>query len=90
MTNNPFKEALKEGARWLIFFVIGWLITETLGQLSLVPEYATVKIYVFSYLIPVRATLSFLLTMAGKMADKYRFQSTKNNPLSDTKGILPF
>lgn len=33
--NTPQMEALKEIARWIVFFVISWVISETLKQINL-------------------------------------------------------
>lgn len=79
-------EALKEGGRWIVFFVIGWVITSTLAQIDLVPATAEIKLWVFTYAIPVRVIFQTLLTVAGRVADKYvhEWDGTK------LKGILPF
>ena len=85
-TQQAIFEALKEASRWLLFFVISWIITETLEQITLVPESAELKVWVFTYVIPVRYLFQFCLTMAGRAADKFvhEWNGTK------LKGILPF
>lgn len=79
-------EAAKEGGRWVVFLAISWLITETLAQINLVPATADIKVWVFTYSIPVRLMLQFTLTIAGRVADKYvhEWDGTK------LKGLLPF
>jgi hypothetical protein len=65
------REALKEVARWLFFYVIAWLVSATLAQIELVPEFASVKIWVFTYSIPIRTIFHITLTLVGRMADKF-------------------
>lgn len=71
----PQKEALKEIGRWAglytISFVISWFISQTLGQVGLVPEFFSFKIWVFTYLIPVRQIFTLGLTFIGRFIDKY-------------------
>jgi len=87
---NPKIEALKEVGRWVLLFVVSWVITATLDQITNVPEMAQVDIWVFSYMIPVRQLFTIGLTMAGRYADKFVYESTKQNFTVQTKGILPF
>lgn len=93
--NGPAWEGTKELLRWAVFFVISWLITATLGQISLVPENYTLNIWVFSYNLPLQLLLTTALTSAGRFADKYMFAKSKEETgtkgTTDTpKGILPF
>lgn len=87
---GPVWESTKEIARWVILFAISWVITETLKQVNLVPEFANVKVWVFAYTLPIRAGLQFALTFAGRFVDKYLFEKSKDNPRTETKGLLPF
>ena len=95
---NPKLEGLKEVLRWVILFagsmVISWFITETLKQITAVPEVFNLKIWVFTYALPVRELFTFGLTFLGRYADKYLHEVSKQNlyKSSDTglKGILPF
>lgn len=93
---NPNFEAAKEIARWVVFFVVSWLITETLKQVSLVPETAAFKVWVFAYVIPVRMLLTSALTLAGRYVDKYLWvKNNQEDKLKTTlsgpaKGLLPF
>lgn len=94
--NTPKWEAVKDVARWAIFFAFSWVITETLKQISLVPEWYTLNVWVFSYAIPIRLMLQLGLTFAGGFADKYKFEMSKKFVklgLSDQQkpsGIIPF
>ena len=85
-TQTALLEAGKEVLRWVVFFAISWVITETLKQIDLVPEFATVKVWVFTYLLPVRSMVQFGLTFLGRAADKFvhEWNATK------LRGILPF
>lgn len=74
---KPYVEGLKEVARWVVLFVVSWLITETLSQMGAVPEFATVKLWVFNYVIPVRLLVNFLLTMLGRFIDKALYTAGK-------------
>lgn len=87
--NTPFWEGVKEVSRWAFFFVVSWIVTETLKQLSVVPEFATVQIWVFSYEVPVRMTLQVLLTSLGRFSDKFIFTSSKQER-GESKGLLPW
>lgn len=72
---TPTKEGLKELGRWValyaVSFVASWFIAETLSQVILVPEFFTVKLWVFSYLIPIRQLFTLGLTFLGRFVDKY-------------------
>lgn len=87
---NPKIEALKEVGRWVALFVVSWIITATLDQIANVPEFSEVKLWVFTYTIPVRQLFTVGLTMAGRYADKYVHEQTKQNIEVKTRGILPF
>ena len=94
---SPNWEGAKETARWVVLFVISWIITETVKQLGSVPENLPVHIWVFAYNIPVQLTLSFLLALAGRWVDKALFVSSKQDLTTkvldqdaNPKGLLPF
>ena len=96
---NPKLEGLKEVLRWVILFagsmVISWVITETLKQITAVPEVFNLKVWVFTYAIPVRELFTFGLTFAGRYADKYLHEASKQNIYKASegeslKGLLPF
>lgn len=83
---NANIEAAKEVGRWLIFFIGSWIITQMLGQAASVPEYQFVHLWVYVFMIPLRATITFLLTMVLRYIDKYLHV----NPDIKSQGILPF
>lgn len=96
---NPNTEGLKEVARWIVLFlvssVISWFITETLKQITAVPEFFSFKVWVFTYSIPLRSLLSYALTFGGRWLDKYLHENskqTKGYALGETKpsGLLWF
>lgn len=93
---NPKIEGLKEVMRWVVLFagslVISWIITETLKQITNVPEVFNLKVWVFTYAIPVRELFTFGLTFAGRYVDKYLHEASKGFTLdgSKPKGLLPF
>jgi len=92
---KPNLEAVKEVARWLVLFIISWVITETLKQTATIPEWATIKVWVFVYAVPVRSLITFGLTFAGRYADKYIYEKSKQIALlaenvTKVKGLLPF
>lgn len=85
-TKTAIFEAVKEALRWVVSLVVGWVLTETLKQIDLVPEFATVKLWVFTYMIPVRFMVQTGLTLATRMIDKFihEWNGTK------LKGVIPF
>ena len=83
-------EAAKEVLRWVVLFVLSWIVTETLKQAVAIPEFYQLHVSVFVYMIPLRAGIVFALTMVGRYADKWLFEKTKADSSTDTKGILPF
>lgn len=64
-------EVIKEAIRWIVLFLVSWIITETLKQANLVPEVLNLKVWVFVYAIPVRTTFTFLLTVLSRLVDRY-------------------
>ena len=83
---KPQAEGLKEIGRWIalyaVSFVVSWFITQTLGQVVSVPEFFNLKIWVFTYLIPVRELFTVTLTLVGRFVDKFLHELGKqeNNP----------
>lgn len=91
--NSAKLEALKEIGRWVILFVISWIITQILAQATVIPEYYHLKVWLFVFTIPVRAVVIFGLTMLGRYADKYKHEEsklTKAHSTGESMGILPF
>ena len=83
---NPTVETIKELGRWAILLVVAWIITETLKQIVSVPEYSTIKVWVFVYDIPVRLLLQLGLSSLGRLIDRliHVSQNIRAN------GLLPF
>jgi hypothetical protein len=71
MANTPFWEGVKEAGRWIALFVVSWIITETINQKDLIPEFANIKVWVFAYTIPARTAVVFGLTLLGRFIDKW-------------------
>lgn len=93
MQNTPNWEALKETARWIVLFVVSWVITEVLKQITLVPATYNLKVWVFTFAVPVQFALQTALTLAGRYTDKLLFERSKNSMRWATdkpKGLLPF
>jgi len=86
---TPNAEAIKEIARWVVFFIISWIITQLLAQINVVPDSLNIKIWEFFFPIPIRQLITSILTVIGRYADKYIYTKTKNSEV-ETKGILPF
>jgi hypothetical protein len=84
--NKPTIEAFKEIARWAIFLLLGWVIAETLKQINLVTETYAMKVWIFTYTIPVRMIVQTLLTLAGRAIDKYIF--TKNKEIIEARSSI--
>lgn len=89
IVGKPQFEALLEILRYIALFIISWIITETLKQISLVPVSYTVHIWVFAYVLPVKTTLTIVLTLVGRYVDKLLFEKEKFST-GTGKGILPF
>lgn len=90
--SNAQIEGLKEVGRWVVLFVISWIITATLDQATQIPEAYPVKVWVFTYTIPVRQLIVFLLTMLGRYVDKWLHVSRKEKlpEHHEPMGIIPF
>lgn len=92
---KPFVETALEVLRWVVLFVVSWILTETISQLGNVPESSTVTVWVFSYVIPVRLMINGVLAVALRIVDKLRFelqkaQVTKGDPMPAYKGLTGF
>lgn len=91
---KPQIEALKEIARWIVLFIVSWIIAETLKQVTQVPEWYTIKLWVFTYAIPVRTLFTFGLTLLGRYVDKYLHEKAKLTKdfteVAKPNGLLPF
>lgn len=86
-------EATKEVARWLVFFVISWVVSEVLRQAAVIPVSYDLYVWKFVFSIPIRSGVVFLLTMVGRYADKYlHVYNSVGQPKNFKKpmGILPF
>lgn len=90
-------ETLKEAGRWILLFVVSWIITETLAQIDLVPESQSVQVWVFTYVIPVRLLVHFGLTALARLVDKYLHEREVTKPVPQqnegwlgTKGLTGF
>lgn len=88
-------EAAKEVLRWVVLFILSWIISELLRQIDLVPESWLLKVYVFSFSIPVRSLFVFLLSLGGRYVDKYLHETKKNDGtypvgMTPSGGLLPF
>lgn len=83
---NSHIEAAKEVARWMVFFIGSWIVTEMLAQATRVPEFQFVNVWVYTFMIPVRALVTFTLTMILRYIDKYLHV----NPKVKAEGLLPF
>lgn len=79
-------EIIKELGRWAFLFALSWLITETLNQIVNVPEFYQLKVWVFTYMIPVRALLQVSLTGFGRLVDRL----VHDRPEIPLKGIIPW
>jgi len=78
--NDHKIERIKDIIRIISFFIIAWIISETLKQASLIPEFYTLKIWVFSYLIPIRNIFIAVLGAILTYIDRVKY-------LKDGKGL---
>lgn len=87
---QPNLEGLKEIARWagiyIASFVASWFLTETLNQVTNIPEFLTLNVWVFAYLIPVRQLITFTLTLIVRYLDKYLHELGKLTNNDTLKG----
>lgn len=77
---DPKLERLKDILRAILFFVLAWIVGETLKQASLVPEFSTVNIWIFTYNIPLRVLFTGALGVVLSWIDRKKF-------LKDGKGL---
>jgi len=70
-------ESLKEPARWIVLFIASWIVTETLKQINLIPEFLQVNIWVLSYSVPIRLITTTVLTLILKTIDRYMHELGK-------------
>lgn len=78
--NDPKIARIKDILRFLFFIAVSWFISETLKQVQVVPDFYTLKVWVFTYLIPVRFIFVTALTAALSYIDRRKF-------LADGKGL---
>lgn len=71
----------KEAFRWTLLFVGAWFVGETIKQVGLIPEYFTLKLWVFSYLLPIRAIFILGLTVLSRFIDKFLHAKDVSTPL---------
>lgn len=71
------KESIKTATRFVAIFIVGWVLSETLKQVSVFPEFATVNLWDLKYMIPVRYPISVLLSGAIAFLDRYKFMVDK-------------
>lgn len=64
-------ESGKTVGRWAVLFVVSWFITETIKQAIVIPEYYSLKVWEFYYLIPMRQLFVLGLTGLGGFIDKF-------------------
>lgn len=76
---SPKAEGVKQIIRLAFFFVVSWILTETAKQLNFIPEFYTIKVLVFVYMIPVRTSVALALTAIQTFIDKYKFEKSKSN-----------
>ena len=74
---KAFIEAIKEPARWIVLFVASWIVTETLKQINLIPEYLQVNIWILSYSVPIRLITTTVLTLILRTIDRYMHELGK-------------
>lgn len=77
---------MKEVGRWVFFGVAAWFIAETLNQSGAIPEIYSLKLWVFTYAIPVRGLFVVALTVLQRIVDRLVHESNK----IDLNGILPW
>ena len=64
-------ESGKLVGRLAVLYVVSWFITETLKQAIVIPDYYSLKVWEFYYLIPMRQLFVLGLTAAGGFVDKF-------------------
>lgn len=71
----------KEVARWSVLLVIAWFISETLNQAGLIPEKYDLHVWVFTYVLPIRAMFILGLTGLSRFIDKLLHAKDVPTPL---------
>lgn len=78
--DDPKIERIKDILRAVLFFVLAWIIGETLSQANVVPEFFDVKVWEFVYKIPLRLMFTGALGAALSYIDRVKF-------IKDGKGL---
>lgn len=73
----PTKEGLKEIARWLVCSIASWIIVQLLAQITVVPVNYVVKVWLFTFAIPIRMLFQLGITMLGRYIDKWQHETSK-------------
>lgn len=81
MNKQAILDVVKEVGRWVIFFSVSAFITQTLAQISLVPENATIKLWVFVYSIPIRTILFWALSIVQRIIDRWMHNADITSPI---------
>jgi len=77
---DPKLEGYKDLARIVFFFIVAWIATQILGQLDVIPVSFDVKIWELIFPIPIRSSVSAILTALLTYIDRVKF-------LNDGKGL---
>jgi hypothetical protein len=80
-------EAVKEPLRWIVLFVASWIITQLVNQAVVIPESWEIKVWLFSFVVPLRYLIVTGLTLLGRFVDKYLHLS---EPEGKAGGLLRF
>lgn len=86
-------EAIKSALRLLSFAAISWVITEIVRQADLIPASWNVKVYVFTFLVPVRSLIVLGLMAFQQWLDKFLHEKKNEDQPRGMKvagGLLPF
>lgn len=79
-------EGLKEVGRWLLCFAVGWFLEQILAQLTKVPEFFNLHLWVFVFNIPVRLGIQGVISLGLRFLDKWQHETgkeTKSYPKVD-------
>lgn len=87
---SPNLEAVKEVARWCILAVAAFIFSALVDQIKLVPEFVNLKLWVFTFTLPVQAIVWFVATNALRYIDKLKFMRSKLDKNTETSGLLWF
>jgi|GEM_PF-6941606 len=75
---SPKAEGIKSVLRVSVMMIIAWIIIQILDQIDLVPEVYAFKVWVFTFIVPVKNLLFLALTFAQKYIDKFIFEQNKS------------